>query len=101
MNPTKRSQTDSGVHPAARPFLFLDKANVRTAISFGVIGLAALLLLVDFLVHRHEYLALGETRGFYAAFGFIAFGFVVLTGWPLRALLGRGEDYYGEPDDDA
>jgi len=32
--------------------------------------------------------------GFYAVFGFLAFGGAVLSGWPLGKLLRRREDYY-------
>jgi hypothetical protein len=32
--------------------------------------------------------------GFYALFGFLAFGVAVLSGWPLGKLLRRREDYY-------
>ena len=32
--------------------------------------------------------------GFYAGVGFLAFGLVVLSGWPLGHLLRRREDYY-------
>ncbi len=60
--------------------------------------LCAALFLVDFAVDRHEYIHLAEFPGFYALFGFAAFGGVVLSGWPLRRLLGRPENYY-EPED--
>jgi hypothetical protein len=32
--------------------------------------------------------------GFYAGFGFLAFAFAVLSGWPLGKLLRRPESYY-------
>lgn len=35
-----------------------------------------------------------STPGFYALFGFLAFGSAVLSGWPLGKLLRRREDYY-------
>ncbi|WP_051122716.1 hypothetical protein [Euryhalocaulis caribicus] len=94
---------ETGIHPVSRYFLFLDDPKVRTLISFGVIAVAVILLVADFFVSRHayDYVAFSETNGFYAIYGFIGFAFVVLMGWPLRALLGRSEDYYGEPDDDA
>ncbi len=51
-------------------------------------------------MHRHELPAPGEgTPLFYALFGFVSFAFVVLSGWPLRKLLGRPENFY-EPKDD-
>jgi len=92
---------ETGVHPLAKPFLGLGDTKVRNRISLIILALAAGLLITDFIVHRHEYLSLAETRGFYALFGFGAFAIAVLSGWPLGALLRRNEDYYNEPDDDA
>lgn len=95
-----RAAREDGIHPFARPFLFLDDTRARNIISMIVLALAAILLLVDLFISRHDYLHFAETRTFYALFGFAAFAFAVLSGWPLRVLLGRKEDYYGEPDDD-
>lgn len=74
-------------HPRAGFFVFI-----------GVSALCAALFIADFLVHRHEYVHLAEFPAFYALFGFAAFAGVVLSGWPLRKLLGRPENYY-EPED--
>ena len=74
------------------------KAGTYTFIFVGV--LAAALALADFFVHRHEYIHLAEFKIFYALFGFAAFGGVVLSGWPLRKLLGRPENYY-EPEEES
>ena len=74
------------------------KAGLYTFIFVGV--LAAGLALADFFVHRHEYIHLAEFKMFYALSGFAAFGGVVLSGWPLRKLLGRPENYY-EPEEEA
>ncbi len=51
--------------------------------------------------HAHAAPEMESVRGFYALFGFAAFAFVVLTGWPLRRLLARPETYYGDEGDDA
>lgn len=98
--PAAKAQ-NSGIHPVSKHFLFLDNPNIRTLISFIVVGIAVALLVADFAVHRHDETRIGGINGFYAIYGFIGFVLIVLAGWPLRALLGRGEDYYGEPDDDA
>ncbi len=96
-----RAAREDGIHPFARPFLFLDDTRARNIISAAVLALAVILLLADLLVSRHDYLHFAETRTFYALAGAAALSIVVLSAWPLRALLGRKEDYYGEPDDDA
>ncbi len=74
------------------------KAGLIVFILIGI--LCAGLFIADFMVHRHEYLHIAEFKGFYAIFGFAAFALVVLSGWPLRRLLGRPETYY-EPEDRA
>ena len=78
-------------HPKAKAFVFI-----------GMIALVAILFLADFVVHRHEYFDLPKFPLFYGLFGFGAFALVVLSGWPLRKLLARPENYYEpEEDDDA
>lgn len=62
------------------------------------IVIAVGLVLIDFVVNRHEYLDFANANGFYAIWGFAAFALAVLSGWPLGKLLRRGEDYYGEAD---
>lgn len=77
-------------HPRTSLFIFA-----------GMAILSAVLFLADFVIHRHhEYVKIAEYIGFYAFFGFIAFAGVVLSGWPLRKLLGRPENYY-EPEERA
>lgn len=72
------------------------KAGLIIFIFIGVLSLG--LAVADFFVHRHEYIHIAEFKMFYALYGFIAFGGVVLSGWPLRKLLGRPENYY-EPEE--
>ncbi len=96
---TPRPAPENGIHPLARPFLWLDKSFARDVISLCIVLIAMILLAVDFFVHRHGETAIAERPGFFAIFGFISFAFAVLMGWPLRALLMRGPDYYGESED--
>ncbi|MAP95882.1 MAG: hypothetical protein CMK07_13105 [Ponticaulis sp.] len=74
------------------------KAGFITFIAMIVIC-AALALASFVLPARHEYLHFAEFPIFYALYGFGAFAFVVMTGWPLRKLLGRPENYYGDEED--
>lgn len=62
------------------------------AIVLGVIGIAAVGLEVLFAYKPIRDIT--GVPGFYAVFGFIAFGGAVLSGWPLGKLLRRREDYY-------
>ena len=68
------------------------KAGGFVLVGLGLLGL--LLAALDFVMHRHAKFTLEAAYGFYALFGFLAFSFVVLMGWPLRHLLGRPEGYY-------
>ena len=101
---SKHAYTEDEVHPLAQ-FLFGWVEHPRTPLFLlgGVIGLSVILVLMDFIVHRHDYFGFAEFAAYYAFWGFAAFTLAVLSGWPLGALLRGDEDYYGEaettPDD--
>ncbi|WP_273239708.1 hypothetical protein [Hyphomonas atlantica corrig.] len=90
--------SEDGVHPISKILFGWTEAEITgTAIFWGVGILSAFLIVVDLAVDRHEYVHMAEATGFYALWGFAAFAFVVLMGWPLGGLLRRSEDYYGDP----
>jgi 4-hydroxybenzoate polyprenyltransferase len=60
------------------------------ALACGVV------LVLDFVVHRHVEFDFEAWYGFYAIFGFIAYCGIVLSAKQLRKILRRDEDYYGE-----
>lgn len=96
-----RRDDDQSVHPISRRLSFLDGRMFRNRVGVAL-GLAALgLAAVDLFHHRHEIFEFEGVIGFYALFGFLAFGLVVLSGWPLRDLLGKPETYYRGDDEDA
>lgn len=94
----RMSRTDEqGVHPMSRIlFGWVESRNSGKMILRGALLLSAILILLDFVIERHEKVAMAATPAFYALWGFGAFTFVVLMGWPLGRLLRRGEDYYGD-----
>lgn len=99
-SPGGKSAADDGIHPAARPFMWLLSEPVRKGFMY-VVGLGALAFVgLDFVVPRHAHFGFEAMKGFFALFGFVSFAFVVLSGWPLRALTGRPEDYYPESTED-
>ena len=55
-----------------------------------------LLVLADFIVHRHIYHDWEKIPAFYAIYGFIGCVVLVLIAKEMRKLLMRGEDYYDE-----
>jgi hypothetical protein len=87
------------IHPAARPFLWLDSPRMPGRI-LAVVGLVCLALAgAEIVIHRHATFAAEATPLFYGIFGFASFSAVVLSGWLLHRWLGRPEDYYGEDED--
>ena len=61
-----------------------------------LLGIALLLVVLEFIIHRHGEIALEEIPLFPALYGFVAFVFIVYAGRGLRLLIMRREDYYDE-----
>ena len=91
--------SDENMHPLSR-LLFGWVSSSRTPLILLILGILICVGLVvfDLAVNRHEYLDFANANGFYAIWGFAAFGLAVLSGWPLGKLLRRDEDYYGEAE---
>ena len=84
-----------GVHPMAKIlFGWTESRHIGAIIFWGIGLLSALLIVIDLFVNRHEYFSFANATGFYGLYGFAAFAFVVLMGWPLGNLLRRDENYY-------
>ena len=91
--------SDNTMHPAARLiFGWVESPRTPTILLALVSVTCAGLILVDLVLHRHEYIELAKATGFYGLWGFGAFALAVLSGWPLGKLLRRSEDYYGEAE---
>tara|TARA_B100001179_G_scaffold230358_1_gene217772 strand:+ start:441 stop:764 length:324 start_codon:yes stop_codon:yes gene_type:complete len=99
-SPNEHQHGPSGdKYPGDRIFGWTSHPKAGTFVFIGMLVLSAALVLASFVLpERHEYVHLAEFAPFYAIFGFLAFGLVVLSGWPLRKLLGRPENYY-EPEE--
>lgn len=89
--------SNEGVHPMAKVlFGWTEAKHIGAIIFWGMAILSFALILVDVFVVRHEKLEFANATGFYGLWGFGAFTFVVLMGWPLGHLLRRDENYYGD-----
>ena len=62
--------------------------------TYGLIAVAAILIVLEFIVHRHGEVAAEDLPLFPAIYGFIAFVIIVFIGIGLRKIVMRDEDYY-------
>lgn len=95
------ADTDSDMSPMAKALFGWVEWRWTKALFFWGLGALTLgLVSFDLVVDRHESVHSAEATGFYAIYGFVAFAFVVLAGWPLGRMLRRDENYYGDEDTD-
>ena len=62
--------------------------------TYFLLAIALLLVVSEFLIHRHGEFAFEDMYFFPAIYGFLAFLFIVQVGKFLRRLIMRSEDYY-------
>jgi drug/metabolite transporter (DMT)-like permease len=77
--------------------LFDNPRNVSLVVR-GLYLVCIVLILLDFIVHRHISIEWERFPGFYGLFGFIACVAIVLIAILLRKALRRREDYYDVDD---
>lgn len=77
-----------------------DNPVVQQRIRYALYAICGLLIIVDLLVDRHNYLPVEDIPAFYAFYGFAALVGLVELSKALRKLVGRKEDYYDGYDDD-
>ncbi len=87
-------ERSADTHPLARRMAWTDSKIARDVIGVALGVFTAILLILDWVIDRHPYGDMEQYKGVYVAFGFIGFSFVVLSGWVLRILLSRPQDYY-------
>lgn len=75
--------------------VFDKPANVRRALAL-LYTACALLLLADFVVHRHTEHPLEVLPGFYPVYGFVGCVLLVIVAKEMRKWLMRSEDYYDD-----
>ena len=79
--------------PNEKQYLFDKPKNVSRLLG-GFYVICGILLLLDFVLHRHVSLSWEHLPGFYAIYGFVACVLLVLIAKEMRKVLMRKEDYY-------
>jgi len=86
---------------------FFDKPKNVKIILNSFYAICLLLVILDFIIHRHIYLSFEEIPTFYALYGFVACVVLVVLAKLMRLVLMRPEHYYDErldenqqPDED-
>ena len=74
-------------------YLFDKPRNVRVVLYALYIS-CGILLLLDFVVHRHTQHHWEELLGFYSIYGFIGCSAIVIGSKWLRGMVERDEDFY-------
>ncbi len=83
--------------PKQKQYLFDNPRNVSIVLRSLYI-ICILLVLLDFILHRHVMHEWEQLAGFYAIFGFVACVMLVLGAKQLRNIVMRKEDYYDVDD---
>ncbi|SET51046.1 hypothetical protein [Thalassotalea agarivorans] len=73
---------------------FFDKPDNIKKILRVFYAICILLVVADFIVHRHIYHSWENIPAFYAIYGFVGCVLLVLLAKVMRKLLMREEDYY-------
>ncbi len=83
-----------------KKYLFDNPKNIKRVLYF-LYGSCVLLLLLDFVIHRHVVHYWENLWGFYPVYGFVGCVVLVLVATWMRTFLMRPEDYYDEDKTDA
>lgn len=75
---------------------WLDNPRNVDKIFYGLVVVCAVLLLSDFVYHKHTTFGFEGWFGFFAWYGFICCVALVLLAKQMRKVVKRNEDYYGD-----
>lgn len=73
-----------------------DRPENQRRIRIALYAVCAVLVIAEFLIHRHAYNAVEAVPVFYAAWGFASLLLAVAVAKGLRRLIRRDEDYYDD-----
>lgn len=80
-----------------KQYLFDKPRNVKILL-YSLYACCAILILLDFVVHRHVTHSWEQLLGFYSIYGFVGCVSIVFGAKWLRILVKRDEDYYDRDD---
>lgn len=80
--------------PEKSPGLW-DRKSAQDLLLRVLYAVSAILVLADFVVHRHSEHPWEHVKAFYPLYGFVGIVILVLAAKGLRRLTMRPEDYYG------
>lgn len=86
--------------PSDRGTGWVEQPKNIDRIVYTLYAVCAVVMALDLVVERHEYLGFAGWFGFYAWYGFIACVGLVIAAKGLRRLVMRPEDYYEETPPD-
>ena len=93
---------ESGEHPLSVLLFSWMRTPLFAKVFIWALAIAGLALIgVEMLLSVSPVKDVTKVPGFQGAFGFIAFSFAVLSGWPLGKMLRRPEDYYDKRSGEA
>lgn len=78
-----------------KPHLFDNPKNVERLLA-GLYAVCIILVIADFIIHRHITMAWEKIPAFYAIYGFSACVVLVVVAKLMRKVVMRKEDYYDE-----
>lgn len=83
------------MHPSSdeKRYLFDKPENVKR-LMHGLYAVCGLLVVLDFVIHRHILHSWERLPAFYAIYGFVGCVLLVLIAKLMRTFLMRPEDYY-------
>lgn len=83
------SERDQKVH------LFDKPENVKRLFR-GFYAICIILIITDFIIHRHTAMAWEKIPAFYAIYGFVSCVVLVVMAKKMRKIIMRKENYYDE-----
>ena len=79
---------------ADKKLYLFDKPRNVNIVLYGLYVSCGILLLLDFIIHRHTQHPWEGLLGFYSIYGFIGCAAIVIGSKWLRGMVERDEDYY-------